>query len=107
MTIMGDFGPIKVANLDIVGYIGDGKFIIISPFKALNRDLPKTEKETFLSVLPMCIPAIVENNQEINFSGKSATLHDISGEWHLRYQGRNSQIIPLQPYTFFEIGNSI
>ena len=102
MTILsGDYPPVKVVSLDLVGYTGDGVFVIISPIKWPDRRLPKPGSDW--EGMPWCIRARVENNQAVNFNGKVATLHDINGTWHFRMH-QTGELKNLQPYTFFEIG---
>ncbi len=104
VTILGgDYKPIEVETLDLVGYKGDGVFVILNPVRGLGRKLPD---EGAVQGLPLCLRAAVTNNQVVNFSGEVATLHDIDGVWHYKYRRRGSQPIELQSHRFFEIGDS-
>jgi hypothetical protein len=108
MTILGgDYPPVEVCTLDIVGYIGDGKFVILNPVRGRNRELPGTAEESIFSCLPTCLNTTLQNNQRINFGGDQATLHNINGRWHFKYLHPESQLKVLPPFTFFEIGGTI
>ena len=103
MTILGgDYEPVKVKTLDLVGYKGDGVFVILNPVKSLGRKLPDEEPPH----IPLCIRAEIVNNQVVNFSGFVATLNDIDGVWHCKFRQPGSRPIELEPHTFFEIGDS-
>lgn len=107
MTIIGgDYEPVPVERLDLVGYAGDGKFVILNPVKSHGRKLPLLPADDPLSVVPNCIRARVENNQVVNFNGEVATLHDIAGAWHVRFISETGDLKPLASFTFFEIGNT-
>ncbi|OGN32799.1 MAG: hypothetical protein A3I92_02485 [Candidatus Yanofskybacteria bacterium RIFCSPLOWO2_02_FULL_43_10b] len=104
MTILGgDYKPVEVEILDLVGYNGNGVFVILNPVKSRGRRLPDVG-ELFAN-FPVCILARIENNQVVNFYGETATLHDIDGEWHYRLR-QHSSIVKLEPHTFFEVGNA-
>lgn len=106
MTILGgDYEPVEVRTLDLVGYKGDGIFVILNPIKNHGRKLPSAEG-SMLENVPLCIRAKVVNNQVVNFGGEVATLNDIDGVWHCKFRKPGSQPIALEPYTFFEIGDS-
>ena len=76
MTILGgDYEPVKVVVLDIVGYKGNGEFAILNPNMTRGRILP--EVDGILKSIPLCFTCKIENNQVVNFSGRVATLHDI------------------------------
>lgn len=107
MTILdGDYPDVKVETLDLVGYVGGGKFVIInpirrSPIQRSGRKLPEPDPEW--KHMPWCIRARIENNQVVNFNGNPATLHDVNGEWIVK---KHCTLEPLAPFTFFEIGNT-
>lgn len=69
--------PIEVCTLDMVGYAGEGKFVILNPIKKRGRVLPVESPEF---PIPHCIKCIIRNNQVVNFAGRVATLHDIDGQ---------------------------
>lgn len=105
MTILGDdYEPIEVINLDLVGYMGSGAFVILRPFRHWNRSLPE---EPFYGSIPICLRAKIVNNQAVNFGGDKATLHDVNGAWYfrLRRQLDGAALNKLEPHTFFEIGH--
>ena len=63
-TILGDdYDPVEVLPLDLVGYLGDKGFVILSSVKNRNRKLPSVEGSV-LEFVPLCIRAKVVNNQE-------------------------------------------
>jgi hypothetical protein len=104
MTILsGDYEPVKVQTLDVVGYLGKSKFVLLQAVERRQTKLPAgmPEADAFKGI-PTCVRAKVENNQAINFSGVVATLHDVSGEWMVRIGGT---LQPLQNHSFFEIGH--
>ena len=106
MTILGgDYEPVEVRRLDLVGYKGDGVFVILSPVKIRDRKLPSPEGG-MLDGIPLCVRAKVVNNQVVNFGGEVATLHDIDGTWHYKFRRPGSRPIELTAYTFFEIGDT-
>lgn len=105
-TILGDdYEPVEVLPLDLVGYLGDKGFVILNPVRRHNRELPNVE-DSPLKYVPLCIRAKITNNQVVNFSGQIATLHDINGLWHYRLRQVGSELVELEPHTFFEIGDT-
>jgi|SRR3990167_9678464 len=103
MTILGgNYEPVKVKALDLVGYKGKGEFVILNPVREPYRKLPSPNIKE-LEAMPMCIRAKIENNQVINFGGIIATLNDVNGVWHFKPRGEE-RIQKLDPFTFFEIG---
>ena len=105
-TILGDdYDPVEVLPLDLVGYLGDKGFVILSSVKNRNRKLPSVEGSV-LEFVPLCIRAKVVNNQVVNFSGQVATLHDIDGVWHYRLRREGMGLVKLEPHIFFEIGDT-
>ncbi|MDO8523465.1 MAG: hypothetical protein Q7S12_04285 [bacterium] len=103
MTILGgNYKPVEVKTLDLVGYTGK-EFVILNHTKSLGRKLPPIPE--MMASIPWCIRCKVENNQIVNFGGQVATLHDIDGIWHLKLRQQNSEPKPLPLFTFFEIGN--
>jgi hypothetical protein len=105
MTILGgNYEPVEVKTLDLVGYKGDGVFAILNPIRSMGRKLPDADT-TQSPHIPVCIRAKIVNNQVINFGGKVATLNDIDGVWHYTFRDPKRQPIELDPYTFFEIGS--
>jgi hypothetical protein len=107
MTILGgDYEPVEVKTLDLVGYKGDGVFVILNPIKSRGRKLPGTN-DGILEGMPLCIRAKIENNQVVNFSGEAATLNNIDGVWYYKFRNKpGSQLRELEPHNFFEIGDS-
>jgi hypothetical protein len=106
MTILGgDYEPVEVKTLDLVGYKGDGVFVILNPVKNRGRKLPSAEG-SLLECVPLCLRAKIVNNQVINFGGEVATLNDVDGVWYYKLRKPGSQLIVLGPYIFFEVGDS-
>ena len=102
-----DYKPVEVEVLDIVGYRGGGKnegFVILNPHRIPGRELPPLPRN--LEAMPWCIKCIIRNNQQVNFGGEFATLHDINGKWHFKTHP-DGQLKPLWEYSFFEIGHQL
>lgn len=89
---------------DLVGYDPVEGFIILNAAKNRMYELPDT---SLGDSVPICIRCTIENNQNITF-GKTtyATLHDVRGTWHYKLEKPDSALVPLPPFTFFEIGHA-
>ncbi len=103
MTILTGYPLATPIPLDLVGYLGRGRFVILRPFEKEGRELPGTDWKK-LSTAPACIPCYLDNNQVINFEGRLATLHDLNNSWHYQLCDGDA-VLPLPPFTFFEIGD--
>lgn len=103
---LNQYEPVKVERFDIVGYKGSGEFVILSAAKFSDRKLPSAHG-SFIERLPVFIPAIVTNNQEINFNGETANLHDIGGVWYYKLREAGSMPELLASNVFFEIGKAL
>ena len=56
MTILGgDYSPIEVRDLDLVGHTFDGQFVIINPIKERGREFPDPGP---LESMPLVIRAL-------------------------------------------------
>lgn len=106
MTIVaGDYEPVEVLPLDIVGYIGNGTFVLIRGATYQVRKLPEGIELSDSHGIPTCLVAKIENNQVVNFGGNVGTLNNIVGEWCFKSKDV-SRIVSLASYTFFEIGSA-
>ena len=59
MTTKLESKPVAAITLDVVGYLGDGRFVILNPVKAFRRELPTVPESSLLAHLPFCIAAAV------------------------------------------------
>ena len=105
-TLGGEYEPVEVQTLDLVGYVGKSKFVILQAVTLREKGLPAGLPEGgVLNGIPTCIRAKIVNNQVVNFSGVVATLHDINGEWFMKCQEGDGSIERLGEHRFFEIGD--
>ncbi len=103
----GDYTPVSVMTLDLVGYLGAERgFVILGARKSLGRELPAQDSDLVAS-LPTCIRAKIDNGQVVNFSGEVATLLQADGKWFYKLRDeKKDQLRTLMSHMFFEIGDA-
>lgn len=104
-TVLGGdlFPPIEVVDLDLVGYKGNGEFILLKACRGRNRNLPPEDEGGF--GVPMCHKCTIRNGQKVNFDCETAVLIEIEEGWHYTLLSPGAALQPLPKNTFFEIGH--
>ena len=98
--------PLRALGYDIVGYLGNGRFVLLRPAKHHgNRVLPPPETDLGATTsVPLCT---VGHGQVVRFPGleanQGASLIYRSKTWFFQPLHEEYGIKLLEPNTFFEI----
>jgi|GEM_PF-3571381 len=93
--------PVKAMSLDVVGYLGRDKFVLLKPATHEGRMFPMPVKTGPIESVLECT---IEDGQVVYFANfEAVVLNKVHGKWLYRFYGAGDGSQPLPPNTFFEI----